>query len=364
MNKLTIRLPKMVIDPHCHARDLKQSRKTTVFQTLLEAHNSLISISVMMPNTDPAMINEEICAAYSDIIFEAQNKLGLPEQYGWFGLTDDSLAEFEKALQLDWIVGGKVYPLGKNGKAVTTGAIGVANDETLLEAMRLARESDKTTAYHCDDPDIIAREGHTINAEATYVKKILRLAEEVPGARIIICHVSCVESALLILDAQKRGMDVALELGPHYLWFDADGTHWKPGLDSVFYKCFNHFRSRRHRLFLTSLLTRKDAFVIIGSDNAPHTPEEKLVRKLGGLPTNQHLVPVICTLAKEIGLSDERIGELLSWNASRFLNIPAPHELVEYELEERIDNLTYNNGKIVNPWNGSKLLFPIRMEER
>lgn len=100
--------------------------------------------------------------------------------------------------------------------------------------------------------------------------------------------------------------------------------------------------------------------IIIGSDNANHTTSEKIEKKLGGLPTNQEMVPVICTLAQKHGISDQRVAELLSWNAGKIFGIPISKEFNRCKLVEKVDDLTYNNGIITNPWNGSRLLFPVR----
>jgi len=360
VKKIKRRLPKIIIDIHCHERDLKQRNKTTVRQTMLEAKQGLISISAAMPNTCEPLTTCERSKDYHELQVDAQIELALPEQYQWFGLTDDNLVEFQKALAISWILGGKGYPKKDDGTSVTTGTIGIVHDQTILEAMYLARSVRKALPFHCDDPYIIARaKGNPIEAEVAYVRKIISLARKVPGVKIIICHVSCIESAMIILEAQKQGMQIVLELCPHYLWFDADRTNWNSNIDPVFYKCFNNLRTSKHRLFLISLLTLNNPLIIISSDNAPHTKEEKLTQGFGGLPSNQELVAVICTLAHQLGLSDEQVGNLLSFNVSRFLEIPVSNELVEYELEERVDDIQYNNGIVLSPWNGSILLFPI-----
>lgn len=364
MEKQYINLPKTIIDTHCHGRDMRQAYKTTVQQTIKEAKSANISVSCFMPNTDPPLITVDILKEYLNLIENAREELDLPQQYVWFGVTDDNPYECQKAILLPEVVGFKIYPKSKSGKLVTTGTIGVAEDSRILYAMYLARSNKKATAFHCDDPEIIAQEGNTVNAEVSYVKRIIQLAEKVPGGKIVICHVSCIESAYYILKAQKEGMQIAMELCPQYLWFDSDKTNWRPDLDPIFYHCYNNLRTKMNREFLANLLAIRNPLIMIGSDNAVHMPQEKLEKKLGGLPTNQEMVSVPCTLAKRLNLSDLQIANLLSFNASRFLGIPVPYELVEYELEEKVDDITYNNGLIINPWNGSKLLFPIRKEEK
>jgi len=358
---IKFRIPKVIFDMHMHGRDMGQEHKTTVKQVMAEGTKKLISIFSFMPNTVPAIINLNVLKHYLNLIKKAagtvKNKF---EHFIWFGITDDNLSECKLAIKNKNVIGFKIYPLAPGGKSVTTGTIGVMHDKTILAAMKLARDENKISAFHCDDPIIIAQStGNPIEAETTYVKKILKLAEQVPGVKIIICHVSCRQSAKLILKAQARDMQVVIEICPQYLWFDNDGVNWNPNLDSTFYYCFNNLRGSEHRKFLIALLKTNNELILIDSDSACHTREEKLQDKPGGIPSNQELVPVVVTLAIEHGISEARVAQLLSFNHSKFFNIPVPRELVEYNWVKKPDQLLYNNGKVENPWNGSKLYFPI-----
>jgi len=356
----TIVLPKMIIDSHCHGRDLKQNYKTTILQVLREAAASGICVTVFMPNTDPPVTTIPVLEDYIERIEIARRMLKWPyEQFVYFGATDNNIEQCAEALDYPNVVGIKVYPIDKEGKSVTIGShIGVANDNTIFNLLWLVREKNKVMAFHCDDPSIIKEEGYTIRAEAEYVKRVLSIAKHVPDAKIVICHVSSKKSAQLILEAQKNGIKVAMELMPQYLWFDAEGTNWNPKLDPVFYHCFNNLRTSEDREFLIELLASDNRKIIIASDSACHTEEEKLKNRFGGIPSNQEMVPVIITLARKLNLSNERIAQLLSFNASNFLKIPAPKKLAVVRVQQKIDNLEYNRGKVVNPWQGTKLFFP------
>lgn len=341
---------------------MEQAYKATVEQTLLEARRGLITTSLFMPNTSPPIIDFKVLGKYFGLIGLAEAASGKwYQQYIYFGATDGNFSECRQALKLPGVIGIKVYPKGKSGKMVTTGSIGVAKDITILKLFNLSENAGKPVAFHCDDPEIIANEGNTIRAESVYVEKILTMALDFPRAKIVICHVSCIESAMLVLKAQKMGMHVALELCPHYLWFDSDGTNWNSALDPVFYHCYNKLRPLQNRLFLSGLLA-SNQLVIIGSDNAPHTREEKLEKKMGGLPSNQELVPVILTLARKLRISNQQVVRLLYLNAAQFFGISVASELLPYKLEKRVVEATYNNGKIVNPWAGSELYFPVPIE--
>ena len=356
----TIILPEVIIDSHCHGRDLNQSHKTTVLQVLREAKRSGISITAFMPNTDPSITTIPVLEEYIKRIEIARKTLKLfYKQFVYFGATDDNLKQCAEALNYPSVIGIKVYPINKEGKSVTTGShIGVANDDTIFNLLRLVREKNKVIAFHCDDPSIIKEEGYTIRAETEYVKRVFSIVGQVPNAKIVICHVSSKKSAQLIFNAQKNGIKVVMELMPQYLWFDAENTNWNSEFDSVFYHCFNNLRASKDREFLVKLLASGNRNIIIASDSACHTKREKFEKKFGGIPSNQEMVPVIITLSKKLNLSDERVAQLLSFNASNFFGIPISKELVTVHVRQKIDNLKYNHGAIVNPWQGTKLFFP------
>lgn len=361
MKTTKFRIPRVIFDMHVHGRGFYQYRKTTIDQVMKEAANGLINISAFMPNTIPAII-DDIYLEYYFCLAEESRRINKNKfkQYIWFGVTDENIIYCEHALEKDYVIGLKIYPLAPDGQGVTTGVIGVIHDSTIVKAMMLARKQDKVLAAHCDDPIIIAQsKGNPIEAETEYVKKILKLAEQVPGVKIMICHVSCRQSAELILEAQAKGIDVVIELCPQYLWFDNEGTNWNLNLNPIFYYCFNNLRGSEHRKFLIELLTSDNQSILIDSDSACHTREEKLQSKPGGIPSNQELVPTIITLAIKHGIAEARVAQLLSFNHSKFFNIPAPKELVEYEWELKEDHLLYNKGKVENPWNGSRLYFPV-----
>ena len=71
------------------------------------------------------------------------------------------------------------------------------------------------------------------------------------------------------------------------------------------------------------------------------------------------MVAVTITVATRWDCREKQIGNLICYNAANFLNIPVSENKEEYRLVEKIDNVAYNHGKVVNPWNGSRLIFPV-----
>lgn len=346
-----------MINLHCHARDMGQSNKATVLITFEEAIKGLIDILGFMPNTEPSLTTIPVLNRYLKLIFEAKSALKINSpQYVWFGVTESNLAECRIALKSPHVIGLKVYP-ATDKETVNTDALGVACEKTILKAMRAVNDSDKVLAVHCDDPMIISQFGHTIEAEVEYVRKIIFWAKRTPCVRILICHVSSRKSAELILKAQQKNLKIAIELSPHHLWFDKDGTNWNPHLDAAFYKCFNKLRNASDREFLVKLLGLKNQLIIIGSDHAPHTREEKL-RGAGGIPNLLEMVPVIITLAIKKEIPEKMVAKLLSFNAANFFKIPVSRDLTKYHLSKKRNNSVYHSN-IVNPWEGTELYFPV-----
>jgi hypothetical protein len=80
------------------------------------------------------------------------------------------------------------------------------------------------------------------------------------------------------------------------------------------------------------------------------------------LPSNQEMVPVILTLARQYGISNRRVIDLLSLNAIRFFGLRVPMGVRMFHLERRNASSTYNNGIVENPWLGSSLLYPVPVQ--
>ncbi len=371
MKKGYIYLPEVVIDSHCHPRDLEQSYKTTIEQTMLEAFMGRIDISFYMPNSIPAIKDIKTLKLCIKKARAAQKKFSLPySQKFFFGITDDNLDECEEALYLDEVVGIKDYSMGRKGQTVTTGTIGVKFKKTRIVGIKLTQKANKVYAKHCGNPRLnVLDRGDSIRSELADVLEIIEIVERIPGAKITICHVSCQESAEAILSAQRKNMLIAIEICPHYLMFSGDGNNWNLKLHPVYYWCFNNLRPRKNLDYLRMLISTSfdNHLIFIGSDNAPHTRTEKIIsvqkgKWIGGLPSNRHLLPTMITLAKLYCWPHKHLARLVSWNAAKHYGINIPMGLVRCNIEYRKDIGTYNNGIIENPWSHLKLWYPAGKE--
>ncbi len=349
MEKLSFMLPKTIIDGHVHGRDMKQAHKMTLVQLLYEAMLSGLSIICLMPNTDPAINNLLVLSRYFDLIERARECFGYAVLcYVLFGVTDDNLLVCEKALEDPRVIGLKIF------------SHIVRLTETIIGAMQAAKTANKAVEVHCDDQEIIASEGYSIRAEVEYVRMIIQCMRQVPGVKVKICHVSCWESAELILAAQAEGLRIVLEICAQYLWFDDQGTNWRPGLSPNFYQCLNRLRGPEQREKLVGLLKEDSNLIVISSDHAPHTKIEKLGKECpSGIVSLHERVPVVLAHALRGDISAAQVARLISFNEADFLGLSIDRNLVPVEIIEREDDFVYNNGAVENPWLGGKLPFPI-----
>jgi len=361
-----IRLPVVKINPHTHFRGGKKfcpgyHQKTSVLQSLGEALDAGIDISIIKPNAPPIDTLPSL-EGYKQEILEAEKaKQARYKQLMSFGITDNNLQDCYEALNDPRVVELKEYPGNPKGGSMTTGGVAVFKEETTIVGMEMVREFDKVYSAHCEDFLVVGREGYTVNSEASYAARIVNCAKKVPGVRVTICHATCKKTLDIAIAARKAGMNIAVEITPQHAMFTIDGLNWNPALKAVFYHCLNNLRTRQERDFLRWCLVnllKIGVPIMWASDNAPHTEEEKLAGA-AGIPSDQEWLPVLITLAIEIGIPSEVLSRLLSFNAADHYHIEIPREIGTYRIKQRIDRLEYNHGRVINPWLGSRLWFPV-----
>lgn len=209
----------------------------------------------------------------------------------------------------------------------------ITDSSVALAAMEEARRLGVPLSFHEEDPALIGSAG--VNAGA--VSEMLGLAgahaasEEVlvardcalairTRARVCIQHVSSALSLEIIKDARARGADVWAEVTPHHFSLTQDdvprlGTHAKmnPPL-----------RTHDDRRAIVEAL-RSDPKMMIATDHAPHSPDEKS-RAFENAPSGvigleTSLAAGVTHLVRGAGISISRLVELMSCAPARFLGI-------------------------------------------
>jgi len=257
-----------LIDVHTHIRDMGQAEKETWLSASRAAAKGGVTTICDMPNTVPATFDSEslkvkMRAAEKSIVNYGIN----------FGVTEKNASEIRKA---DPINALKVFMAGSSGGYVV-------QDETVLrDVFALAVEVGKPLMVHSELQDCV--EGfadkfeptitnhHLLRNRACAIKAtemLLRIAADY-RAELYLAHISTLEEIDMIREAKKSNSHIHCEVTPQHLFINTNI------LEDV-----GNFGKVNPPLRLTADNKALQEAVIdgtadcIGSDHAPHTPEEK-----------------------------------------------------------------------------------------
>ncbi len=313
----------MIIDPHVHCRDGRESYKETIAHVLKLCDRQGVSMIFDMPNTDPPLLTERAADQRLKLV-----PAGGRNRYRMYlGATADP-AQLRAAVAAvanhERIIGLKLYASRLAG-AQRSG------EDSPLEALAVVSENDQQTVYrtladagytgvlaaHCEKEALLLNAfdpqqppSHSLarpaDAEAQAISDQIRLAEAA-GFRgtLHICHVSSAAGLEVIRGARNR-RKLTCGVTPHHLLWSAAQAQGNAGL---IYKVNPPLREPADNIALRQAL--KDGLIDwIESDHAPHPLSEKLY------PPYASGYPALCLyrrLVEELlpcwGLSGDRILE-------------------------------------------------------
>ena len=149
-----------------------------------------------------------------------------------------------------------------------------------------------------------------------------------------MCHISCRESAELIRQAKKDGVDVTCETGPHYLLLDENDLQ-----EDGRFRMNPPLRSREDREALVEALL-DGTIDMIATDHAPHSAEEKsrgLAGSAFGVVGLECAFPVLYTGLVKTGILtlEQLVGKMAIAPRERF-GIPLfEGDRTEWDLEAK-----------------------------
>lgn len=316
-------------DVHVHFREPGFSYKETIRSGSLAAKAGGYTTVCTMPNLNPVPDSLENLKIQLDIIEKDAAVRVLP--YG--AITKGELG---KELSDMEAMAPYVCAFSDDGH-------GVQNDEMMRAAMLKAKSLGKIIAAHCEDNSLLnggyihdgeycRAHGHKgISSESEYrqIERDLRLAEEA-GASYHVCHISTKESAQLIRDAKKRGVDVTCETGPHYLVL-CDEDLQEDGR----FKMNPPLRSRADKEALIEGIL-DGTIDMIATDHAPHSKEEKSRGPQGsamGIVGLETAFPVLYTeLVRKGVITLEKLIELMSINPRKRFGITEDPGFAVFEI--------------------------------
>ena len=256
-------------DVHVHFREPGFSYKETIVSGSRAAARGGYTAVCAMPNLNPVPdsvmnLEEERC-----LIRQAGEIVSV---YPYGALTVGEKGQ--EAAELEAMAGG-VIAFSDDGK-------GVQSESMMRSLMERCRKLGKIIAAHCEDESLVrggyihdgsyarahGHKGICSESEWGPIARDLKLAKET-GCAYHVCHISCRESAELIRQAKKDGVDVTCETGPHYLLLD-EGDLQEDGR----FRMNPPLRSREDREALVEALL-DGTIDMIATDHAPHSAEEK-----------------------------------------------------------------------------------------
>lgn len=264
---------------------------------------------------------------------------------------DEKREALEKSSITDFALWGGIIPgnCGALAELAERGVIGFkafmadsglpefprCDDLTLYEAMHEAARLGLPVAVHAENDEHIksltARAGaagrtgvrdylesRPVLAEVAAIERAALLAAET-GVKLHIVHVSSGRGVAAAFEARARGVDIAIETCPHYLFFTEEDME-RIGAAA---KCAPPLRNAHERHRLWGALQR-GVINVVGSDHSPAPPEMKadpnFFRIWGGIAGGQSTLAVLLTAGyHERRLPLARIAELTAaWPARRF----------------------------------------------
>jgi len=309
-----------LVDMHVHLREPGREDKETISSGTRAAIAGGVTSVLGMPNTlVPIDSAENIKLLKSIIEKKAQANVficaAITKERAGRELTN--IAKFKKE---------GVIAISDDGASVD-------DPDTMLKALKKAKESKLTVICHSEDKSLsaggVVNFGLTstkmglrgISKESEYkrVKRDIDLAEKI-NAPVHITHVSCLESVEIIAKAKKRGVAVTADTAPHYFSLSEEAV-W--GYDTNL-KMNPPLRTKDDVSAIREGL-KQGVIDAIASDHAPHTENEKEIEferaEFGVTGLETELSSAITYLIQDKVLDMFELVKRLSVNPAKILGI-------------------------------------------
>jgi dihydroorotase len=321
-------------DVHVHFREPGFSYKETIVSGSRAAARGGYTAVCAMPNLNPVPDSLPHLAEEEELIRQAGDYTAvLPYAALTVGEKGQEAADLEG-------LAPRVIAFSDDGK-------GVQSESMMRSLMERCRKLGKIISAHCEDERLLrggyihdgsyakahGHKGICSESEWGPIARDLKLAKET-GCAYHVCHISCRESAELIRQAKKDGVDVTCETGPHYLLLDENDLQ-----EDGRFRMNPPLRSREDREALVEALL-DGTIDMIATDHAPHSAEEKsrgLPGSAFGVVGLECAFPVLYTglVRKGILTLEQLIGKMAIAPRERF-GIPlAEGDRTEWDLEAR-----------------------------
>ena len=321
-------------DVHVHFREPGFSYKETILSGSRAAARGGYTAVCAMPNLNPVPDSLEHLEKEEELIRQAGDLAAvLPYAALTVGEKGQEAADLEG-------LAPRVVAFSDDGK-------GVQSESMMRSLMERCKKLGKIIAAHCEDESLVrggyihdgvyarahGHKGICSESEWGPIARDLKLAKET-GCAYHVCHISCKESAELIRQAKKDGVDVTCETGPHYLLLDENDLQ-----EDGRFRMNPPLRGREDREALVEALL-DGTIDMIATDHAPHSAEEKsrgLPGSAFGVVGLECAFPVLYTgLVRKGILTLEQLVDKMAIAPRERFGIPLPEgDRTEWDLEAR-----------------------------
>lgn len=308
-----------MIDMHCHLREPGFEHKETIETGMKSAVKGGFTTICPMPNTNPTCDSVFILQKILNEVKRVGVCNVLPYASVTLGEKGEKLTDFEALKKAGAI-------------AFSDDGMPVVRAKIMRDALIKANSLDTFVASHCEEKEL--GKG-AINAgeiaEKLNVPGVLPEAETLMAAREVelaeinnihshVCHISAKETARLIRDAKKRGVNVTCETCPHYYSFTEEEV-----LNSGSNAKMNPPLRKKEDVEEIIKALQDGTIDTIITDHAPHAKEEKEVElekaPNGIIGFETALAATVTNLADKGYISYLDMVKLTSYNAAKILGI-------------------------------------------
>lgn len=311
-----------VIDDHVHFREPGLTKKATIATESRAAAAGGVTSYMEMPNTVPQTTTIEALKEKYTIAA----KDSLINYSFFFGATNSNVEEFKK-LNAKKVCGIKLF-MGSS-----TGNMLVDKREELERIFAEAKRLGMPIAVHCEESSIIATNSKRIkeeigedadvkyhpvirSAEACYesTKCAIGLAQKF-GTQLQVMHISTVSE----LELLGKDSNITAEATPAHLTF-CDEDYERLGTRI---KCNPAIKGEEDRDALRKAVA-EGKIEIIGTDHAPHLPEDKIggaLKAASGMPSIQFSLLAMLELVDKGVFTIETLVERMCHAPARIFDV-------------------------------------------
>jgi dihydroorotase len=351
-----------LVDIHVHFREPGQTHKETILTGSQAAAAGGFTTVVCMPNTQPPADNTGTVTLIKAAAAAAPIRV-YPTGCITAGMKGEQLAP-HGSLKNAGVV------------ALTDDGLCVQSNELMLRAVEYAKMFDLTVLDHCQDESMtdkavmnegvvstrLGLRGWPHAAEDIIVARNI-IISHYSGAHIHLQHISSAHSVELIRRAKKDGIRITAEATPHHIALTEESL----GTYDTNFKMNPPLRTEADRRAIIAGL-RDGTLDCIGTDHAPHAPEEK-DREFDYAPNGiiglETALPIcLDVLVRRSRFKLGHVIDLMTRKAANVLKLPAgtlaPGANADVCLFSPDETWTYDTyqafSKSINsPWNKQKL---------